>query len=121
VALYVGGFFWTLHYDTVYAHQDKEDDALIGVKSTALLFGIRSKRWMSLFAAAAAILFAAALTLDGAGWPAWLGLAAVAAHLAWQVADVDLDDAADCLAKFRSNRWVGWLFLAGIVAAHLAA
>src|SRR6185295_12047814 len=94
VALYAGGIAWTLHYDTIYAHQDKEDDALISVKSTALLFGARSRVWMAGFSTLAVALFAAALGLADARWPAWLGLAVVAAHLGWQVAAVNIDDPA---------------------------
>jgi 4-hydroxybenzoate polyprenyltransferase len=121
LALYAAGIAWTLHYDTIYAHQDKEDDALIGVKSTALKFGSGTRRWLVLFAVATLIGFGAALWLGGTGWPGALALAAVAAHLAWQTVAVDIDDPADCLAKFRSNRWIGWLLLAGIVAGRLAA
>ncbi len=119
LALYAGGIAWTLHYDTIYAHQDKEDDALVGVKSTALLFGARSRPWMAAFSALAVVLFGAALWLAGEGWPAWLGLALAAAHLGWQAAAVDIDDPGDCLAKFKSNRAVGWALLAGIVAGRL--
>ncbi|MBX6324080.1 MAG: 4-hydroxybenzoate octaprenyltransferase [Rhodospirillaceae bacterium] len=119
LALYAGGIAWTLHYDTVYAHQDKEDDALIGVKSTALLFGVRSRPWMAGFSALAVILFGVTLWLAGVSWPAWLGLGLTAAHLGWQVAAVDLDDPRDCLAKFRSNRVVGWALFAGIIAGRL--
>jgi 4-hydroxybenzoate polyprenyltransferase len=120
LALYAGGIAWTLHYDTIYAHQDKEDDALIGVKSTALLFGNRSRAWMAGFSLLAIALFGAALALDDARWPAWLGLGVIAAHLGWQLAAVRIHDPADCLAKFKSNRMVGWALFAGIVAGKLA-
>lgn len=121
LALYAGGIAWTLHYDTIYAHQDKDDDALIGVKSTALKFGRATRPWLALFAVLALIGFGVALWLGGAGWIGLVGLLAVAAHLAWQTLAVDIDDPADCLAKFRSNRWVGWLLLAGIVAGRYLA
>ena len=121
LALYAAGVAWTLVYDTIYAHQDKEDDALIGVKSTALKFGARTKAWLAGFAAVSLLLLAAAVQLGGAGWPALVAVALVGAHLAWQVAAVDLDDPADCLAKFRANRWIGWLLLAGILTGRLAA
>jgi 4-hydroxybenzoate polyprenyltransferase len=117
LALYAGGIAWTLHYDTIYAHQDKEDDALVGVKSTALKFGARTSRWLIGFSAATVLLFA--LALAGLGWPAWLAVALVAVHLAWQTVTVDLDDPADCLAKFRANRGIGWILLAGIIAGQL--
>lgn len=117
--LYAAGFFWTLSYDTIYAHQDKSDDALIGVKSTALKLGAQTKSWLLGFDAAMLILLVAALAAAGIGWIAYLALLAVSAHLLWQARDVDLDDARDCLAKFRSNRWIGWILLAGIVLGRL--
>src|SRR5690606_22213489 len=96
LALYAAGIAWTLHYDTIYAHQDKEDDALVGVKSTALLLGPRTRRWLALFAVLAVAGFGLALWLGGTGWPGALALVAVAAHLAWQTATVNIDDPADC-------------------------
>ncbi len=118
-AFYAGGIAWTLHYDTIYAHQDKEDDALIGVKSTALKLGARTKPWLAGFSVATIVLFEIAAALAHLGWPAMLAVAAAALHLTWQILTVDLDDPADCLAKFRSNRWIGWLLLMGIVAGQL--
>jgi 4-hydroxybenzoate polyprenyltransferase len=114
--LYLGGIAWTLGYDTIYAHQDKEDDALIGVKSLALRLGDGSKPWLAAFFAVALGLFGAAGWAAGLAWPFWLGLAATGAQFAWQVIDVDLDRPTDCLSKFKSNRYAGWLLLAGIVA-----
>ncbi|HVR65492.1 MAG TPA: 4-hydroxybenzoate octaprenyltransferase [Verrucomicrobiae bacterium] len=116
--LYAGGVAWTLHYDTIYAHQDKEDDALIGVKSTALKFGTATKPWLCLFSAVALLLFGMSFALNEMHWAVWVGLAAVALHLAWQIRSVDLNDAADCLEKFRANRWIGWLLLCGIVIGN---
>ena len=117
--LYLGGIAWTLGYDTVYAHQDKEDDALIGVKSTALMFGAATKTWVAAFYAAAAVLFLAAGLAAGLG--PWLlpGIVAIALLFAWQIRDLSLDDPKDCLIKFRNNRWVGWLLLATFVVASL--
>lgn len=117
--LYAGGFFWTLGYDTIYAHQDKEDDALIGVKSSARRLEGRTKPWVAGFYAIALALFAAACWSAGAGWPVLLGLAAVGLHLAWQVASLEIDDPANCLLRFRSNRFVGWLLFAGILGAAM--
>ncbi len=114
--LYLGGIAWTLGYDTIYAHQDKEDDALIGVKSLALRLGANSKPWLTFFFAVALALFGLAGWTAGLAWPFWIGLAAVAAQFVWQVVDVDLDAPVNCLAKFKSNRIAGWLLLAGIVA-----
>ena len=118
--LYLGGVFWTLGYDTIYAHQDKEDDIRIGVKSSALALGRRTRPFLFAFYAAAALLWGLAGAEAGLGAAFWPALAAAALQLAWQAARVDIDDPADCLAKFRSNRIVGWLLLAGIVAAHFA-
>src|SRR5689334_936955 len=116
VLLYVGGIAWTLGYDTIYAHQDKEDDILVGVKSTALKLGAQSRRWIAGFYIAAVAFFAAAGVADGRDWPFFTALALGALQLAWQVADGDLDDAADCLVKFKSNRYFGWILVAGLFA-----
>ncbi len=118
ILLYAAGILWTLHYDTVYAHQDKEDDALVGVKSTALKFGSDSRRWIAGFAMLAVLLLASCVLIAELAWPAAAALALVALHLAWQVAAVRFDDPADCLAKFRSNRWIGWILLGGIALAR---
>ena len=83
--LYAGLFFWTLGYDTIYAHQDKEDDALIGVKSTALLFGRGSRKWILRFYAIAFTLILAAGFTEHAGWPFGFVMLAAGAHLLWQV------------------------------------
>ncbi|HEY7610242.1 MAG TPA: 4-hydroxybenzoate octaprenyltransferase [Alphaproteobacteria bacterium] len=114
--LYAGGIAWTLGYDTIYAHQDKEDDILVGVKSTALKLGGNTRPWLAGFYTAAVALFAAAGVADGLGWPFYAALAVGALQLAWQAADVDLDDAADCLVKFKSNRYFGWILVAGLFA-----
>jgi 4-hydroxybenzoate polyprenyltransferase len=117
--LYAGGIFWTLGYDTIYAHQDKEDDVFVGVKSSALALGKRTRPFLFCFYLAAAALWAASGWAAGLGWPFHLALLLAAVQLAWQAARVRLDDPRDCLAKFKSNRVVGWLLLAGAVAAHL--
>jgi len=119
--LYAGGIFWTLGYDTIYAHQDKEDDVLIGVKSSALALGAATHPALFAFYAAAIGLWGAASLAAGLVWPIWPALALAALQLAWQAATVRIDDPADCLAKFRANRLTGWLVLAGIVAARVAA
>jgi len=117
--LYAGGIAWTLGYDTIYAHQDKEDDILVGVKSTALKLGAQSRRWIAGFYIVAVAFFAAAGIADGLGWPFYAALALGALQLAWQVAGGDLDDAADCLVKFKSNRYFGWILVAGLFAELL--
>jgi 4-hydroxybenzoate polyprenyltransferase len=118
VLLYLGGVFWTIGYDTIYAHQDKDDDRLIGVKSSALALGRNTRPWLFLFYGAALLLWAGAGGAVRLAAPFWLGLGLAAGQLAWQAARVDIDDPADCLAKFRANRLVGWLLLAGLVAGH---
>jgi 4-hydroxybenzoate polyprenyltransferase len=120
VLLYLGGIFWTLGYDTIYAHQDKEDDARIGVKSSALALGERTRPWLFVFYAAALGLWAAAGSAAGLGTLFWTGLAGAGLQLGWQAARVNIDDPGDCLDKFRSNRIAGWLLFAGIVAGHFA-
>jgi len=113
--LYAGGIAWTLFYDTIYAHQDKEDDALIGVKSTALKLGASTRPWLILFAVVALGFWIAAFATAGLGWAAYLGLAAAALLFAYQIRAADFDDPADCLAKFNAHRWLGWMLLAGIL------
>lgn len=119
VALYASGIAWTLAYDTIYAYQDREDDALIGVKSTALRFGERPLPWMIGFSTAAVLLALLAVAAAGLGWPAWLGVAAFGGHLAWQIARLRIENPALCLRLFRSNRDAGLLLLAGLVLAAI--
>ena len=119
VVLYVAGIFWTLGYDTIYAHQDKEDDALIGIKSTALRFGDASPVWIGGFYAATIILLLITAYGAGYGWVTLALITAGAVQLAWQVRTLDPDDAADCLRKFKSNRFFGWLVLAGFLIPSL--
>jgi 4-hydroxybenzoate polyprenyltransferase len=114
--LYAGSIAWVIGYDTIYAHQDAEDDALIGIKSTALLFGARTRPALMAFYGIAVVLIGAALALAGARWPAWIGLLAFAAHLAWQVARLDISNPALCLRIFKSNRDAGLLLFAGLLA-----
>jgi 4-hydroxybenzoate polyprenyltransferase len=116
LALYVGSVLWTIGYDTIYAHQDKEDDDLLGLKSTALRFGAATPRWLIAFYAGAVILWAAAGLLAGAQLAFLVALALVAAQFAWQIATLDLSDPGNCLARFKSNQLVGWLVFLGIAA-----
>jgi 4-hydroxybenzoate polyprenyltransferase len=119
--LYAGSISWVIGYDTIYAHQDREDDALIGIKSTALLFGPRTKPMLALFYSAAVILIAVAGFLAGGGLVFALGLAAFAAHLAWQIARLDISDPDNCLAVFKSDRDAGLILFAGLVLQALLA
>jgi 4-hydroxybenzoate polyprenyltransferase len=120
VVLYAAGLLWTLGYDTIYAHQDKEDDILVGVKSTALKLGAATKPWLCAFYAGATALLALAGALVGLAWPFYAALAGVAAHFAWQVTRLDLHDPKDCLAKFKSNQTIGLLIFAAIVLGRVA-
>jgi 4-hydroxybenzoate polyprenyltransferase len=113
--LYAGSIAWVIGYDTIYAHQDAEDDALIGIKSTALLFGPRTRPALMVFYGLAVLLIGAALALAGARWPAAIGLAAFAAHLVWQIRRLEISDPALCLRIFKSNRDAGLLLFAGLL------
>ena len=126
VLLYLGGIAWTLFYDTIYAHQDREDDALIGIKSTARLFGGRTRDWLRGFLVATLLLLSAgvlgALLPGGNVLALALALAGVWAmgwHLAWQLGRLDIDDADTCLRLFRSNRDAGLLPALFFAAAAL--
>jgi 4-hydroxybenzoate polyprenyltransferase len=114
--LYAGSIAWVIGYDTIYAHQDAEDDALIGIKSTARLFGARTRAALMVFYGLAVVLIGVALALAGAGLPAWIGLAAFAVHLAWQIRRLEISDPALCLRLFKSNRDAGLLLFAGLLA-----
>jgi 4-hydroxybenzoate polyprenyltransferase len=114
--LYAGLFFWTLGYDTIYAHQDKEDDALIGVKSTARLLSEDSGKWILRFYAVCFTLVLAAGFAEHAGWPFAFMMAAAGVHMIWQVRKLKIDDAANCLMLFRANSVTG-----GLVALSFAA
>ncbi len=113
--LFAGSIAWVIGYDTIYAHQDREDDALIGIKSTALLFGARTKPMLVLFYALAVVLIGAAGFAAGAGPVFALGLLAFAGHLAWQIVRLDIADPDRCLALFKSDRDAGLILFAGLL------
>ncbi len=115
VYLYLGGIAWTLHYDTIYAHQDREDDALIGVRSTARLFEQDTGAWLWLFTGLAVIFTGLAALFAGGGWFALLGAAGFGGFLAWQIRELDIDDPARCLELFRASRWGGLILLGGLL------
>ncbi|WP_238941242.1 4-hydroxybenzoate octaprenyltransferase [Jannaschia sp. Os4] len=120
--LYASGIAWTLFYDTIYAFQDIEDDATIGVRSTARLFGTDAPRWLAGFALGATILMALSAGAALSGWSLVLGLAGAASfgwHLRRQMRGLDLADPAACLAAFRSNRDAGLIPLPFFAAAAL--
>lgn len=123
-ALYGAGIAWTLFYDTIYAHQDREDDALIGVKSTARLFGTQTRRWLAIFFGVTISLFAVAVILalapGGRILPLLTGLAGVwmmGWHMVWQMQRLDIDDPNSCLVLFRSNRDAGLIPVLFLAAA----
>ncbi|KAM9330513.1 4-hydroxybenzoate polyprenyltransferase, mitochondrial [Gastrophryne carolinensis] len=117
--LYVSGVLWTLVYDTIYAHQDKKDDVVIGVKSTALRFNDQTKAWLSGFSVA----MLAGLTLTGLSchqtFPYYTAVALIGGHLAHQIYTLDINNAEDCWKKFSANRTVGFLLLLGIIFGNL--
>jgi 4-hydroxybenzoate polyprenyltransferase len=114
--LYAGSIFWVIGYDTIYALQDREDDALVGVRSSALALGRRARLGIAVCYALALALWAAAFSQVRIEWFALLGLLPMAIHLAWQVLTLKVEDGGDALAKFRSNRFAGLLmFLACLV------
>src|SRR5581483_299363 len=115
IVLYAGSIWWVIGYDTIYAHQDTEDDALIGIKSTARLFAERTRPALAGFYALAVILIGVALALAGVHMAAWVALAAFAAHLAWQISRLQIRDPALCLRLFKSNRDAGLLLFAGLL------
>jgi 4-hydroxybenzoate polyprenyltransferase len=119
VLLYLAGVAWTLGYDTIYAHQDKEDDRIVGVRSTALLFGERTLPWLVAFYGAMLLLLAAAALAAGKGPGFWLVLPLVVWSLARQLRGLDLDDPKDCIRRFRMNRATGLLVTAALVAGGL--
>jgi 4-hydroxybenzoate polyprenyltransferase len=115
LVLYAGAISWVIGYDTIYAHQDAEDDALIGIKSTARLFGAHTHQALILFYGLSVMLIGVALASGDARWPAWLGLAAFAAHLASQIMRLRIEDPELCKRLFYSNKYAGALLFAGLL------
>lgn len=113
ILMYVGGFFWTLGYDTIYGHQDKEDDVLVGVKSASIKLGRNTRPFAALVYALTVILLAFAGSSAGMGWFYFLMLAAAAMQFAWQVGTLDIDAPGNCLARFKSNRDAGLMIFLG--------
>ena len=113
--MYVAGFFWTLGYDTVYGHQDKADDILVGVKSAAIKLGDRTRPFVRIFFATTLVMLAVAGTLSGLGWFYFVMLSAAGVHFAWQAATLDIDDPDNCLMRFKSNRDTGLMIFLGII------
>jgi 4-hydroxybenzoate polyprenyltransferase len=117
--LYAGAICWVIGYDTIYAHQDREDDALIGVHSTALLFREHTKPMLVVFYGLAAVLIALAGWTAGGGAVFFAGVIAFGAHLAWQIRSLRIEDAGHCLFVFKSNRDAGLILFAALVGDAL--
>ncbi|HWT31659.1 MAG TPA: UbiA family prenyltransferase, partial [Propylenella sp.] len=115
VLLYAGCVLWTIGYDTIYALQDKEDDAIVGVRSTARLFGRRSRPGIAFFYVAAFGLMALAFVLADAGIFAFAGLGAGLLHCIWLIVTLDPEDSGNCLRRFRANSTTGWIVFAGLL------
>ena len=119
LALYFGSILWVIGYDTLYAHQDREDDAIVGVRSTARLFGENTVYWLVGLYGTALIFFAWAFAMAQVPIPAFAGLIAAAAHMARQIRTLDIDDPDQCLRLFKSNGTVGWLIFLGLLGGAL--
>ena len=119
LVLYAGSICWVIGYDTIYAHQDREDDLLIGIKSTALLFGDETRPMLAKFYAAAVVLIGFAGLMVGGRFIFVLGLIGFAAHLAWQVTQLDINDSARCLKLFKSNRDAGLILFGAMLLEEL--
>jgi 4-hydroxybenzoate polyprenyltransferase len=115
VLLYLGTVLWVVGYDTIYALQDIEDDSIVGIRSTARLFGARAPVLIACCYFGTTAFFAFALVVTEASLPAWMGLVAFAAHLTWQVNAVDVADGEKALRLFKSNRDAGLLFFLGLL------
>lgn len=116
---YAGGVFWTLAYDTIYAHQDKQDDARVGILSTARLFGDHSKPWVALFYAISFIFMLMGASVNGLGRGFVAALAAAALYTSFQVYRWQPDIPSDCLKRFRANREIGFLILVAILVGKI--
>ncbi len=115
VLLYIGTIFWVIGYDTIYAHQDKEDDALVGVRSTARLFGSRSKEAITALYGLALMFMAGAFASAEVPMPALAGLLAAGSHMWRQTRTLDIDNPDQCLRLFKSNSVIGLLIFAGLI------
>ncbi len=114
--LYFGCLFWTLGYDTIYAHQDKEDDAMVGVKSTALALGVNTKQWLWVFYGIFTISLFLSGLLANVGVIYYISASIAGLHLGRQIMSVDIDNPDNCLKIFRSNIFFGWIIFTGLIA-----
>ncbi len=119
VLLYIGTIFWVIGYDTIYAHQDKEDDALVGVRSTARLFGSRSKEAITALYGLALMFMAGSFASAEVPMPALAGLLAAGSHMWRQTRTLDIDNPDQCLILFKSNSMIGLLIFAGLIGGAM--
>ncbi|KRX60371.1 4-hydroxybenzoate polyprenyltransferase, mitochondrial [Trichinella sp. T9] len=119
MTLYFSGISWTLVYDTIYAHQDKADDSIIGLKSTALKFGDNTKPYLSLFGSSMITSLAITGLMTDQTWPYYVGLLLTSCHIGWQIGTLDINNPADCWKKFSTNRYLGLILFMSIVASNL--
>ena len=119
LSMYAGAVSWTIVYDTIYAHQDKVDDARLGLRSTALYMGGRSKAILTGFSLFTGAAWTATGLFTGLAWPYFAAVAASSGHMLWQARTADYSDRMSLARRFVSNQWVGWVMLAGIVAGKL--
>lgn len=115
VLLYAGGVLWTLAYDTIYAHQDMEDDVLVGVKSTALKFGQKSRLAIAWFFAGALAFIDAAIWQAGGSWLSHIGVVVAGALAVWQLARFEPGNSAVALRLFKASKWFGLFIVAGLL------
>ncbi|OJX09520.1 MAG: 4-hydroxybenzoate polyprenyltransferase [Caedibacter sp. 37-49] len=116
---YMAGFFWTLCYDTIYAHQDREDDLLLGLKSTAITLGAKTYPFLSLFFLVMILFLIAGGFKANFSWSYSLAVALVTAHALWQLANLDIHDSTKCLRLFKANHWIGLIVLIGIIFSKI--
>ncbi|KAF7269386.1 hypothetical protein GWI33_017589 [Rhynchophorus ferrugineus] len=117
--LYIAGVCWTIIYDTIYAHQDRVDDLKVGVKSTALKFNEDSQLWFSGFATLMTSSLLCAGIMSTQTWPYYTAVGLVTGHLAHQISTLKINNSSDCLKKFISNSWIGFILFSGIVLGNL--
>ena len=109
--VYVAAIFWTVGYDTIYAHQDREDDAMIGLKSSAIRLGDKTHTALWIIYSLSVLCFLTAGVMAFAGLWFYLIMVGVALHLAWQIINTDISDSDKCLVVFKSNRNLGFIIM----------
>lgn len=119
IPLYLSGVLWTLIYDTIYAHQDKSDDLMVGLKSTAIKFGDRTKLWLSLFSGGMICSLMVAGVTTQQLWPFYTSVGIIGCHLTNQLWTLNINDPDDCWKKFKQNSQIGWILFSGIVLSTL--